>query len=310
MVADAGVELVLTTTAVSAKADASSRPACLSSCCRWLDVDDVRTSAPAPVVADAASVGRHRVPAVHVGIDVGAARRDGDARQPAAQPRRQRAPRRARRRVVSVSWLPVNHDMGLIQGVLAARVQRLPGLADVAGRVSAAAGALAPGDLALRATHSGGPNFAYDLCVRRVVGSSIERRSTSRPGEWPSAARSRSGSPLSTRSTGRSSSRGFRRAAFRPCVRPGRVDAARHEHGVEPGTENSDTRSRGASRRSRGARDRRLGSGRGHRGLRLGRSHDPHRDRRSGNSASLRGQRSRRDLDRGPERRPRLLASS
>jgi acyl-CoA synthetase (AMP-forming)/AMP-acid ligase II len=70
---------------------------------------------------------------------------------------------------VSVSWLPVNHDMGLIDGVLqpawsgfhaylmapAAFLQRPVRWLQAMSR--------------LRATHSGGPNFAYDLCVRRVA---------------------------------------------------------------------------------------------------------------------------------------------
>ncbi len=69
---------------------------------------------------------------------------------------------------VSVSWLPVNHDMGLINGVLqgvfsgcttiqmapAAFLQRPARWLQAISRFGA--------------THSGGPNFAYDLCVRRV----------------------------------------------------------------------------------------------------------------------------------------------
>jgi acyl-CoA synthetase (AMP-forming)/AMP-acid ligase II len=69
---------------------------------------------------------------------------------------------------VSVSWLPVTHDMGLIEGVLqpvfsgtpaylmspAAFLQRpLRWLSAISG---------------LRATRSGGPNFAYDLAASRI----------------------------------------------------------------------------------------------------------------------------------------------
>lgn len=71
-------------------------------------------------------------------------------------------------RSLSVSWLPINHDMGLINGVLqpaysgcqaylmapAAFLQRPARWLQAISR--------------LGATHSGGPNFAYDLCVRRV----------------------------------------------------------------------------------------------------------------------------------------------
>ncbi len=69
---------------------------------------------------------------------------------------------------VAVSWLPVNHDMGLINGVLqpvysgystylmspAAFLQRPARWLQAISRYGA--------------THSGGPNFAYELCIRRV----------------------------------------------------------------------------------------------------------------------------------------------
>jgi acyl-CoA synthetase (AMP-forming)/AMP-acid ligase II len=69
---------------------------------------------------------------------------------------------------VSVSWLPVNHDMGLINGVLQGVFSGCPTVQ------------MAPAAFLQRpvrwlqaisrfgATHSGGPNFAYDLCARRV----------------------------------------------------------------------------------------------------------------------------------------------
>jgi acyl-CoA synthetase (AMP-forming)/AMP-acid ligase II len=70
---------------------------------------------------------------------------------------------------VSVSWLPVHHDMGLIEGLLgpvfggypahlmapAAFLQRPVRWLQAISRV--------------RAVKSGGPNFAYDLCVRRTT---------------------------------------------------------------------------------------------------------------------------------------------
>jgi acyl-CoA synthetase (AMP-forming)/AMP-acid ligase II len=69
---------------------------------------------------------------------------------------------------IGVSWLPVNHDMGLINGVLqgvysgsrtiqmapAAFLQRPARWLQAISRYGA--------------THSGGPNFAFDLCARRV----------------------------------------------------------------------------------------------------------------------------------------------
>lgn len=70
---------------------------------------------------------------------------------------------------VSVSWLPVIHDMGLIEGVLGPIFGGYP------------AYLMAPTSFLhrpirwlraitrYRATTSGGPNFAYDLCVRKVT---------------------------------------------------------------------------------------------------------------------------------------------
>ena len=68
----------------------------------------------------------------------------------------------------SVSWLPVIHDMGLIQGVLQPAFSGFP-----AWLMSPAAFLQRPARWlraisAAGATISGGPNFAYELCVRRV----------------------------------------------------------------------------------------------------------------------------------------------
>src|SRR6266516_4808048 len=69
---------------------------------------------------------------------------------------------------VSVSWLPVVHDMGLIDGVLQPLYSGCP-----AYLMSPAAFLQRPARWLraisrYRATRSGAPNFAYDLCVRRV----------------------------------------------------------------------------------------------------------------------------------------------
>ena len=70
---------------------------------------------------------------------------------------------------VSISWLPHFHDMGLVYGLLApialgfrcyfmapaTFLQRPVSWLDAISRY--------------RATHTGGPNFAYELCVRRVT---------------------------------------------------------------------------------------------------------------------------------------------
>ena len=69
---------------------------------------------------------------------------------------------------VSVSWLPVYHDMGLIEGVL----QPLYG--GYSAYLMAPAAFLQQPLRWLhaisryRATNSGGPNFAFDLCVRKI----------------------------------------------------------------------------------------------------------------------------------------------
>jgi len=70
---------------------------------------------------------------------------------------------------VSVSWLPVIHDMGLIEGVLQ------PIFAGYPAHLMAPASFLQRPMRWLRAitryraTNSGAPNFAYDLCVRKVT---------------------------------------------------------------------------------------------------------------------------------------------
>lgn len=69
---------------------------------------------------------------------------------------------------VSVSWLPVNHDMGLINGVLQ------PAYSGCAAYLMAPSAFLQRPARWLEAisrlggTHSGGPNFAYDLAARRT----------------------------------------------------------------------------------------------------------------------------------------------
>jgi acyl-CoA synthetase (AMP-forming)/AMP-acid ligase II len=68
----------------------------------------------------------------------------------------------------SVSWLPVIHDMGLIQGMLQAVFSGFP-----AWLMSPAAFLQRPARWLqaisrVGATISGGPNFAYELCTRRI----------------------------------------------------------------------------------------------------------------------------------------------
>jgi acyl-CoA synthetase (AMP-forming)/AMP-acid ligase II len=81
----------------------------------------------------------------------------------------------------SVFWLPMYHDMGLVGGVL---VPVFAGVTNVS--ISPAAFLQSPITwLAAigkyRATISGGPNFAYDLCIRKI---SEERRATLDLSSW------------------------------------------------------------------------------------------------------------------------------
>jgi amino acid adenylation domain-containing protein/non-ribosomal peptide synthase protein (TIGR01720 family) len=84
-------------------------------------------------------------------------------------------------RSISLSWLPHFHDMGLVNGI----VQPLYG--GFRGLLMSPASFLQSPLRWLQAvskyqvTHSGGPNFAYDLCVRRI---GIEERSTLDLGSW------------------------------------------------------------------------------------------------------------------------------
>jgi acyl-CoA synthetase (AMP-forming)/AMP-acid ligase II len=84
----------------------------------------------------------------------------------------------------SVSWLPVIHDMGLIEGVLQPAFSGCP-----AYLMSPAAFLQRPvrwlnAISRYGAARSGGPNFAYDLCVRRI---GLHERSALDLSSWRSA---------------------------------------------------------------------------------------------------------------------------
>ena len=116
----------------------------------------------------------------------------------------------------SVSWLPVIHDMGLIQGVLQPAFSGFP-----AWLMSPAAFLQRPARWlraisAAGATISGGPNFAYELCVRRV---SAEEREGLDLGRWRLAFNGAEPIRQSTLDAFRDTFApcGFDAAAFRPC---------------------------------------------------------------------------------------------
>jgi acyl-CoA synthetase (AMP-forming)/AMP-acid ligase II len=83
-----------------------------------------------------------------------------------------------------VCWLPPYHDMGLITGVL------LPLFAGYPVRLFSPVDFLRDPLVWLRqisvtsATFSGAPNFAYDLCVRRVTGADLDKLDL---GSWSAA---------------------------------------------------------------------------------------------------------------------------
>ena len=116
----------------------------------------------------------------------------------------------------AVSWLPVIHDMGLIQGVLQPVFSGFP-----AWLMSPAAFLQRPvrwlrAISAAGATISGGPNFAYELCVRRV---SAEEREGLDLGRWRLAFNGAEPIRQSTLDAFRDmfAPCGFDAAAFRPC---------------------------------------------------------------------------------------------
>jgi len=69
---------------------------------------------------------------------------------------------------VSVSWLPVNHDMGLINGVLQPAFSGCPAYLMPPAAFLQRPARWLEAISRLGATHSGAPNFAYDLCTRRI----------------------------------------------------------------------------------------------------------------------------------------------
>ena len=70
---------------------------------------------------------------------------------------------------VSVSWLPVIHDMGLIEGVLEPMYAGYPAFLMAPAAFLQRPVRWLRAITRYRATNSGGPNFAYDLCVRKIT---------------------------------------------------------------------------------------------------------------------------------------------
>lgn len=74
------------------------------------------------------------------------------------------------RRSVSVTWLPVFHDMGLVDGMLEPIFAGFRCFAMPPHAFIQRPGRWLRAITKNQATHSGGPNFAYDLCVEKAAG--------------------------------------------------------------------------------------------------------------------------------------------
>ncbi|MCW5978310.1 MAG: HAD-IIIC family phosphatase [Bryobacteraceae bacterium] len=116
---------------------------------------------------------------------------------------------------VVVSWLPHFHDMGLIYGLLAPLYHRIPCYFMAPAQFVRRPAAWLEAITRYRATHSGGPNFAYDLCVRRIP---PEARATLDLRSWEVAFNGAEPVHAETldRFTEAFSPCGFRRAVFHP----------------------------------------------------------------------------------------------
>jgi acyl-CoA synthetase (AMP-forming)/AMP-acid ligase II len=75
----------------------------------------------------------------------------------------------------SVSWLPVTHDMGLVEGVLQPLWSGQPAFLMAPAAFLQRPARWLEAISRFRAVRSGGPNFAYDLCVRRVSAAERDR---------------------------------------------------------------------------------------------------------------------------------------
>jgi acyl-CoA synthetase (AMP-forming)/AMP-acid ligase II len=75
---------------------------------------------------------------------------------------------------VSVSWLPVIHDMGLIEGVLQPIFAGYPAHLMAPTSFLQRPARWLRAITRYRATNSGAPNFAYDLCVRKVTDDQLQ----------------------------------------------------------------------------------------------------------------------------------------
>jgi natural product biosynthesis luciferase-like monooxygenase protein len=140
---------------------------------------------------------------------------------------------------VIVSWMPLYHDMGLIGGILQPLFIGAHGILLTPGAFLRRPACWLEAITRWRATTSGGPNFAYDLCVDRV---SAEEHARLDLGSWRLAFNGAEPVRPHTldRFCARFGARGFRREAFYPCY--GLAEATLFVSGrhVDPATSNDD----------------------------------------------------------------------
>jgi len=134
---------------------------------------------------------------------------------------------------VSVSWLPVYHDMGLIDGIINPIVAGYP-----AYLMSPVAFLQKPlrwleAISRYRATHSGAPNFAYELCLRK---GSEEQRGALDLSRWTTAYNGAEPVRVNTleRFSEAYASAGFRPTRHYPCY--GLAEATLMVTGGDPST--------------------------------------------------------------------------
>ena len=115
-----------------------------------------------------------------------------------------------------VSWLPTFHDMGFMAGVLEPLYAGLPVVLMPAAAFLQKPFRWLDAISRYKATTSGGPNFAYDLCVRKTT---AEQRATLDLSSWSVAFNG--AEPIRAETLDRFADAfadcGFRREAFYPC---------------------------------------------------------------------------------------------
>ena len=116
---------------------------------------------------------------------------------------------------ISLTWLPHFHDMGLLDGIIQPLYNGFPAFLMSPTAFLQQPYSWLQAISRFRVTHSGGPNFAYDLCVRRISDAQLATIDLS---SWNVAYNG--AEPVRAESLERFAARfascGFRRSAFYP----------------------------------------------------------------------------------------------